>query len=143
MRIKHLAAIAGMIVGLGASTGALAASAPAPGEAIGGLDVIQVQRDDCHESVRRHYLEEYGRRVAHYHRGRSCRAVIVDGDGGGGGGRDRDCHRDPQRHYLDEYGRRVWHRHVGPRCRVDTLREYREERRDEGCFRAGPVTVCP
>lgn len=136
MRVRHFVALAGMIVGLSASAGALAAAAPAPGDAIGGLDVIQVQRDDCHADERRHYLPEYDRRVTHYHRGPNCRAVIADD-------RPRDCHRDPQRHYLRELGRSAYHRHVGPSCRVETYREFRGERLGRGCSRVGPITICP
>ena len=141
MRITHILAAAGLALAAALSgAAASAASAPLAADPVGNPGIILVQRDDCHENVRRHYLPEYGRRVEHYHRGRSCRAVIVEDEGYD---EPRDCHRDPQRHYVRELGRSVWHRHVGPRCRVDTMREYRGDRRDEGCVRAGPVTICP
>jgi len=115
---------------LGASLlflGTAAAAPIAPGagapSAAPGLAVEEVQID-CHEQVRVHRLPGYGR-VAHYHRGRNCRAVIVENEEV----EVEDCHRDEQVHRLRGYGR-VLHYHRGPNCRAVIV-----EAEEEDCHR--------
>jgi hypothetical protein len=127
---------------VGAVMGASAGRAETPTilDQVAPPGIVQVQDEDCHERTRRHFLPEYGRRVLHHHRGRNCR-VVIDEDFQDEEPDRSDCHREPQRHYLEEYGRRVWHTHRGRSCRVQILQEQREQQR--GCFRAGPIWVCP
>ncbi len=145
MRLRQLLAAAAItLAGSMASSGVLAAPLYPATSAVDGLDVIQVQREDCHESIRRHYLREFGRRVEHYHTGRRCRVVLADEyeDEYGGDYRD-DCHRQPERHFLPEFGRSFWHQHTGRSCRVVQMQEYRGRRQGQGCVQMGPFSVCP
>lgn len=105
--------------------------------------VERVERD-CHREPARHYLEEAGRRVWHYHRGPNCRVILGRGD------EEEevveDCHREVRRHFIPGYGR-LYHSHRGPRCRVVEYEVYREDRYDgpppRDCVQIGPVRVCP
>jgi hypothetical protein len=65
MRINRLVAAAAVTIGLGSA--AYAAEPVAPLFEMPGADsIIEVQRD-CHRDSRRHYLDEFGRRVWHHH----------------------------------------------------------------------------
>lgn len=96
----------------------------------------------CHRRVRRHWVNRWGERRRHFHRGRRCRPVRA-------GGRPppppRHCHRGAARHYHDIFGRRRHHVHRGRNCRPLRLRRHRNEGfgRPPGCFRVGPVWYCP
>jgi hypothetical protein len=112
-----------------------------PARADAGQLIIKVQ-EDCHETVRRHYLPRYDARVWHYHRQSNCRAVQVDPPEEDDYDMPRDCHREVRRHYVPDYGRQVTHSHVGASCRI---REYeRRSDEDEGgnCVQIGPIRYC-
>jgi hypothetical protein len=91
------------------------AAPPAPLAGAGQTDVVQVR--GCHADVRRHYVPQYGRSVAHYHR-RNCRPVRA----GMAPPIRRDCHRDVRVHRIN--GVLVRHRHVGPYCAVRVVRRF-------------------
>ena len=144
MRFVKIAAALALSI---ASAAPLTASAAQPGQSPALSEGLLVNVSGCHRDVERHYVPEFGRRARHYHRGRNCRPVRVDGPGGGPGfipGPPRppvDCHRDARRHYLPEYGRSVVHRHVGDSCRPRILRRS-ESFRPGACVSIGPVTFC-
>lgn len=106
-------------------------------------DGLVIQVSGCHREPERHFVEEFGRRAWHIHRGSRCRPVEVrlDDDEEFDEPRRRDCHRDAERHFLPEYGGSFVHRHVGPNCRVRELRRS-EERRSGTCIQIGPLTYC-
>ncbi len=75
MRLNAL--IAGAAITLGLCSSGYAAQLGGPSVDvpwIAGMTTTPVQRD-CHRSSRRHYLDEYGRRVWHHHN-RYCRVIL-------------------------------------------------------------------
>lgn len=110
-------------------------NSPAKGVVEGNPLVQKIHR--CHEGWRYDYIPEVGYEAEHRHRS-NCRPVILEG---GGSFRGRDCHDDAQ--YHGHGGREIYHYHSGRSCRVQRLREYRGQGTPRGCFKVGPVTVCP
>ncbi len=172
MRLRNILAAATMLAAMSLAGNAQAGPVFADTQAAGGLDLLKVHTT-CHNNIRRHFDPDYGESVEHIHRGRNCRAVIVDVE-------EEDCHANPQSHRIAGYGRRpilhrhrgancrvvvleeeeddchanpdqhpvpglgnIWHRHIGPSCRVQELEVYRPGRSTRGCIQAGPIRVCP
>lgn len=82
-----------------------------------GLRLVPV--GGCHANVRTHYVPEFDRTMAHFHRGNDCRpfpAEKLQEDG-----RPVDCHRDVRVHRIN--GVMVRHRHVGKNCAVRVARQ--------------------
>ncbi|MEJ6783897.1 hypothetical protein [Aminobacter sp. Piv2-1] len=116
MKFSSLPLMLALVVG---ALPATAAPMPQPPAAPGF--VIKV--GGCHRDVRDGYVEEIGRRAAHYHRPETCRPVLVEVD--------RlprrqpvDCHRDVRIHRIE--GLMLRHRHVGDDCRVREVRRATE-----------------
>jgi hypothetical protein len=131
------AAVVALGVGMGQAGAMPQTSAPADA----GDLVIKVQ-EDCHETVRRHYLPRYDARVWHYHRQSNCRAVVTDPAEEDDYDMPRDCHREVRRHYVPEYGSQVTHRHVGANCRIREYQRSSEEYEGGSCVQIGPIQYC-
>lgn len=142
--MKTFRTLGAALLALGIGTATAAAVTPLPATPPPSIEadslVTEVQRD-CHRDVRRHYLPQYDRRVAHRHRQSDCRVILADREDDR---RPRDCHRDVRRHYLPEYGRSVYHRHVGERCRVRVYNRHQGGNRPGAgnCVTVGPLTLC-
>ncbi|MGF7004570.1 hypothetical protein [Aminobacter sp. BE322] len=116
MKFSSLPLVVALVLG---ALPATAAPMPLP-VATPGL-VVNV--GGCHRDVRDGYVEEIGRRAAHYHLPETCRPVLVEVD--------RlprrqpvDCHRDVRIHRIE--GLMLRHRHVGDDCRVREVRRATE-----------------
>lgn len=102
-----------------------------------GANGLIVPVKGCHAKASRHMVHKWGKRAWHRHRP-NCAPVRVKRANKGWGG--KGCHRNFRKHFHPGWGG-GWHRHVGPNCHPRRGKAYRGYRK--GCFKVGPVYVCP
>lgn len=91
----------------------------------------------CHRKRARHMVHKWGKRAWHRHRN-NCAPIRVKR--GNRGWKGKGCHRNFRKHRHAGWGG-GWHRHRGPNCVPRRGRAYKGYRK--GCFKIGPVYVCP
>lgn len=95
-------------------------------------DIVNVK--GCHKQARRHWVNKWGVKRWHRH-GYNCQPRPVKKKWKGG-----HCHRGFGKHFHGGWGG-GWHRHRGPNCVPRRGKAHKGYRK--GCFKVGPVWVCP
>lgn len=142
-KFKILAVMAAFVAPLMAFSSAQAASlAPLKGaEAVKAQiqqnsDVLQVK--GCHSNAKKHWVGKWGTKAWHRH-GYNCNPQPIKkkwkpkkkwGH----------CHKAFKKHWHSGWGG-GWHRHVGPKCWPSKGKAHKKWKK--GCFKVGPVWVCP
>lgn len=110
----------------------------AAGAGVGDDRIIKTT--GCHGNYKTHFVPRWGYTATHRHQGNNCWPKHPQGSGPGF---VSHCHQKVRKHFHGNFNKPRWHRHVGPNCWPKRSKKFKYKPGFGGCFKAGPVWICP